>query len=85
MDTPDYSYTSLYYSTPCLVRYFDIKTKSYQEGICIHDQLITYDGRIFPTDEIIRWAAQYAFWDNAVIEQTWIDLNDLLRTKRGTL
>lgn len=72
----DYEYTPLYYSGPIQVRWYDSTDQAFHGGIGYHDILITSDGRELKIDDIIQSAQDDGiFWDDAIIELEWLDLN----------
>ena len=76
--TINYEYTPLYYATPVQVRYFDFSTGEYNNGMAYHDELFTHDGQVLPiTTCLIEAQARSIHWDSALIEQEWVDLNNL--------
>ena len=76
----EYSYTPLYYGTPCQVKYWDADNGEYFGGIALHDFIIDgLTGDILITDKVVkRAAADGVHWDDAVIELEWLDISDAI-------
>ena len=75
-----YEYTKLYYGTPCQVKYYDSAEDSMCGGIAYQDFIICgSSGDIKRIEQVIQEAKQEGiFWDDAIIELDWIDLNNAI-------
>lgn len=72
----EYLYVPLYYHSPTYVRYYDPTSKDFHYGIAYHDQICTHNGNVMPiTTCIIEAQCMGIHWDDAIIEQVWLELD----------
>lgn len=77
-----YEYTPLYYKTPCQVRWYEPKSRTWHGGIGYRDILIRGDGSVVKLDDVITAAgACGVFWEDAVVELEWLDLDRVIFEK----
>ena len=70
-----YEYTSIYYTAPTQVKYYDPDFNSFLIGIGIGDKLITNEGDYVDIEYIISKAKENnIFWDDAIVELSWKNL-----------
>ena len=74
----DYKYTSLYYGTPCQVRFYSPKTNAWTGGIAVYDYIICgHSGEIFFIEDVIlNFEENKGHFDDAIIEMEWIDISN---------
>ena len=72
-----YTYTPLYYGTPCQVKYWNVDDAEYVGGIAIYDKLICgCCGSICDIDEVVAAGVKDGLhWDDVIIELEWKDID----------
>ena len=76
----EYTYTPLYYGTPCQVKYWDIDEQKYIGAICLRDEIICgCCGSICKIDEVVAaGVADGKHWDDVIIELDWVNISDYI-------
>lgn len=75
----DYSYTPLYYGTPCQVKWYDVESGQYVGGIGFHEWLIKGNGDIDKLDDIVWKATETGMkFEDAVVELEWVDISEAI-------